>query len=374
MTKPIGVYIHIPFCRKRCSYCDFFSGMPHPEMTGKYISRLKSEIYRWGEKIGRPADTIYFGGGTPSVLKGEELCDILEAVKDSFNFKNGEITLEVNPESATREFLETVKKGGFNRLSIGIQSLNDKTLSLLKRTHNKDEAKLAFNNARKVGFDNISVDLMMGLPGESRDSFLDTVNGILRLSPEHISCYILTLEERTLLYKNRDKLSFPDEEEISDIYLELCSLFEKRGYNHYEISNFSKKGYVSKHNTKYWKDEEYIGIGPSAYSFIGSNRFHYVESIHSFLRGEEIVSDGIGGEKEEYIMLSLRLKEGLKKRDLEEKYKESFSKKFIEKAKLLSEDGLAFFDGERFYLTDKGMLLSNSIICGMTEEEMYENL
>ncbi len=375
MAKPIGCYLHIPFCRKRCAYCDFYSGMVHEEMCRKYVNRLESEIYRWSEKLCRSADTVYLGGGTPSVLKLNDLSRLLNAVQTAFNVpENCEKTIEVNPEDATEEFLVGLKEAGFNRISLGIQSLSDNVLKILGRRHTAADSINAFNTARKVGFDNITVDLMLGLPNQSPEEAINTAKKIARLSPEHISCYMLILEEKTALYSKREIIDIPDEETVREEYLNICDIFESSGYNHYEISNFAKEGKESKHNLKYWKTQEYIGIGPSAYSFVDGKRFHTLSDIHGFINAPKTVYDEAGGGYEEYIMLSLRLKEGLNRQKFEAFTGKTFSKEFHEKAKLFADNNLAIWSNDTFSLTNEGMLLSNSIICEMTEEKLYEDL
>ena len=247
-------------------------------------------------------------------------------------------------------------------------------LKTLGRRHSAKEGIDAFKTARKAGFDNISVDLMLSLPGQSIENSLKNAQEIIELSPEHISCYMLILEEKTALYKLRESLDFKSEEQYCEEYLSISRKFKEAGYSKYEISNFSKKGKESKHNLKYWHTEEYIGIGPSAYSFIDGKRFHFEGNMHSFLKGSEPVCDGEGGEMSEYIMLALRLNEGISEEKIKEKYFKRFSNRFIKKAEQLKNDGLAFFEDDIFSLTEEGMLLSNSIICEMTEEDLYENI
>ncbi len=375
LTKSVGVYIHIPFCRKRCAYCDFYTAMCHSEVMEKYISRLKEEIYRWGGALSRPADTVYFGGGTPSVFGADILSDLLFTVKDAFKVSaDAEITLELNPEDAEDEFFRSVKNAGFNRLSIGIQSLSNNTLKTLGRRHSGEDCITAFKKAREAGFDNITVDLMLSLPEQSVAESLQTAKEIVDLCPEHISCYMLILEEKTALFAKQDKLHFPDEEAISEEYLKICDIFSKNGYDHYEISNFAKPSKESRHNLKYWRAQEYIGIGPSAYSFIDGKRFHYKSDLKGFINCPETEEDGYGGDMAEYIMLALRLKEGIRESKLKKIYGKKYSHRFYEKAELFKENGLAVLRGDNFYLTHKGMLVSNSIICEMTEEDMYEDV
>lgn len=349
--------------------------MVHEEMCRKYVNRLESEIYRWSEKLCRSADTVYLGGGTPSVLKLNDLSRLLNAAQTAFNVpENCEKTIEVNPEDATEEFLVGLKEAGFNRISLGIQSLSDNVLKILGRRHTAADSIKAFNTARKVGFDNITVDLMLGLPNQSPEEAINTAKKIARLSPEHISCYMLILEEKTALYSKREIIDIPDEETVREEYLNVCDIFENSGYNHYEISNFAKEGKESKHNLKYWKTQEYIGIGPSAYSFIDGKRFHTLSDIHGFIKAPQTVYDEAGGGYEEYIMLSLRLKDGLNRQEFEAFTGKTFSEKFNEKAKFFADNNLAVWSNDTFRLTNEGMLLSNSIICEMTEEKLYEDL
>ena len=222
LTKPIGVYVHIPFCRKRCAYCDFYTAMCVDEVAKKYIVSLKNEINRWGRGLSRPADTIYFGGGTPSILGSDVLSDLLTTVKNSFNVTDdAEITLEINPEDANEDFLKAVKKVGFNRLSLGFQSLDDDTLKLLGRRHSSKDSIDAFYKARKAGFDNISVDLMLSLPNTSLSGSLESAKKVIDLSPEHISCYMLILEEKTAIYAKRDMFDFPSEEAVEEEYFKI---------------------------------------------------------------------------------------------------------------------------------------------------------
>ncbi len=375
MTKPIGVYIHIPFCRKRCAYCNFYTAMCVDEVAKKYIVSLKNEINRWGGGLSRPADTVYFGGGTPSILGSDALSDLLTTVKKSFKVtEDAEITLEINPEDANEDFLNAVKKVGFNRLSIGFQSLDDDVLKLLGRRHNVKDSIDAFNKARKAGFDNISVDLMLSLPNTSPCSWLEGARRIIDLSPEHISCYMLLLEEKTAIYAKRNTLDFPSEEAVEEEFFKISDIFKKAGYYHYEISNFSKKGKESRHNLKYWHSQEYIGIGPSAYSFVDRKRFHYNADLKGFINFPEIEEDGMGGDLYEYVMLVLRLKDGLNQEKIKERFGKRFSEKLIKTAEEFQEKGLLTFTGETVSLTERGMLVSNSLMVEFMEEDMYEDI
>ena len=363
-----GLYIHIPFCRKKCAYCDFYSSFVSEELLNKYTEALKKCIEIRGAEFSHPVDTVYLGGGTPSLLK-ERLPDLLDKVRRCFNIEdNAEITLEANPDG---EFEETVKYAavaGVNRLSIGAQSANDAELALLGRTHTSRDIKKAFDAARKAGFDNISLDIMLGLPDSDKNSLERSLRFITDLEPEHISAYILKLEPNTRLFHERGKFNFPDDDAEAEQYLFMCDYLESMAYSHYEISNFCKQGKYSRHNLKYWDCREYLGLGPGAHSFICGERFYYPRDLRAFINGCSPISDGIGGDIEEYLMLRLRLKSGIRFDEFESRYKTKLPQGLIDKARIYEKNGLVSFDGGGFSLTDKGMLVSNSIITELAEE------
>ncbi len=372
----LGLYLHIPFCKKKCRYCDFYSACTDEGMIDRYTEALIEKTKQWGGKISRPIDTVYLGGGTPSML-AHRLPDVLNAVRESFKvIENCEITLELNPSGEVEEILNYAKKAGVNRLSIGLQSGNDTELELLGRTHSFIDGAKTFKTARDMGFSNISVDLMIGLPHSGENNNLtETLKKIANLNPEHISAYILKIEERTAFYKTADTLNLPDDDEVSKQYLYMSEFLEKNGYSHYEISNFAKKGFESRHNLKYWLLEDYLGIGPSAHSFYEGERFYYPRDIKAFIGGNAHVSDGNGGDIEEYIMLRLRLKEGFKPIETEKRYNIKIPKGFYDKCKSFEKAGLMEIREDRYSLTNNGFLLSNSIITELLEEigEVYEN-
>lgn len=364
LRKPLGLYIHIPFCAKKCAYCDFYSAFPEGTVTARYLSALKEEIIKWGGLADRPIDTIYIGGGTPSLL-GEKIGDILKSVYDNFNvLKDAEITVEANPCSITPEFLKSARESGVNRLSIGVQSGNDNELKVLGRTHTASVAEKAVKLAREEGFDNISLDLMLCLPDSTVKTLKSNIDFITDLDPEHISAYMLKIEENTVFA--RRELNLPDEDKEAEQYLYMCNYLESKGYEHYEISNFCKIGKESRHNLKYWQCEEYIGIGPSAHSFFDEKRFFYPADLKGFISCPETVDEGNGGEMAEKLMLALRLKKGI---NLLEFYEE-IPRKLIEKIKRFEKAGLVDFKTPNLHLTDKGMLLSNILIT----ELIYEDL
>ena len=261
--RNVGIYIHVPFCLSKCHYCDFCSAQRvDDEKKENYVARACEEIEIRAEKIGASgdvpiADTVYFGGGTPTLLTGEQLERLSWAVKRNFGIAEGaEITAEANPKTADREKLLGMRRAGINRLSIGMQSTHDGELRALGRIHNFADFERIFNDAREVGFDNISADLMYGIPEQTRESFSESVRRLAALSPEHISSYCLTVEEGTNFHRRRDKLNLPDEDRVAEMYAEMSNILAESGYNKYEISNFARDGRESRHNLKYWEYED----------------------------------------------------------------------------------------------------------------------
>ena len=358
MTNPIGLYIHIPFCLKKCNYCDFYSVAVNDPLKKDYVEALIKEIKQWGGSLGRPIDTIYFGGGTPSLL-AKFLPRIMKEVKASFCLLEGaEITMEMNPADNCEEILNFALEAGVNRLSIGAQSGNAQELEVLGRRHTLNQTAQTVQLARTLGFNNISLDIMLGLPNSSEKSLEKSLEFITDLEPEHISAYILKIEENTVFHKIYDTLGLPDEDSTADQYLQMCKYLENKGYEHYEISNFSKSGYESHHNLKYWRGAEYLGIGPSAHSFVDGKRFYFKRDLSEFLEGTSPLSDGEGGSEEERIMLALRLSKGVELEMTEDLEK---------KCRLLSQNKLLNINDQNISLTDQGMLLSNSIITEILE-------
>jgi oxygen-independent coproporphyrinogen-3 oxidase len=361
LTNSLGIYIHIPFCEKKCNYCDFYSSAANSEQRKRYIERLCQEIKKWGGRTACPIDTLYIGGGTPSLLCDTELSLIIGEVKKNFNLlENAEITCEINPGDNIEAFLKAAKKLGVNRISIGVQSANDTELKVLGRRHNFEDAKETVKIARGLGFNNISTDIMIGLPDSTSTTLENSIRQILALNPEHISAYILKIEEATPFAKM--ELNLPDDDSIADQYLQVCKAFQHAGYAHYEISNFAKLGFESRHNNRYWNCCEYIGIGPAAHSFFEGKRFFYERNLFSFIHNAKTTDDGEGGSKEEFIMLALRLSKGLVFKEYEERFGQNIDNKIKAKALLFEKQGLCVCDENHIALTDRGMLLSNAII------------
>ncbi|MGN1139257.1 MAG: radical SAM family heme chaperone HemW, partial [Ruminococcus sp.] len=311
MSDCLGLYIHIPFCHSKCPYCDFFSIRGNSANYGEYVEVLNKNIVMWSKKINKKVDTIYFGGGTPSIIGADLLTEILISIKENFNVSDdAEITLEVNPHSGKFFDFNKAYHYGFNRISIGLQSSNKAELKSLGRTHTTDDVINTINLIREAKIENISLDVMMGIPNQTKDSLKETLDFCIKSKVNHISSYILKLEENTVFYKRQEKLNLPSDDETADLYKFAVGYLAEHKYNQYEISNFSKSGFESKHNLKYWNLEDYLGIGPAAHSFINKKRFYYKNSIEDF-KNNNIISDGTGGNQEEYIMLQLRLKKGL---------------------------------------------------------------
>ena len=369
--RNVGIYIHVPFCLSKCHYCDFCSVQRADEEKKElYVKRLCEEIGLFAEKIGERgdvpvADTVYFGGGTPTLLSAEQLGRILNVVDKNFGIVEGaEITIETNPKSADGGKLAEIRKVGVNRLSIGMQSVHDNELRALGRIHNFDDFKITFSEARAAGFDNVSADLMYGIPDQTRESFIESVKTLTAFEPEHISSYSLTVEEGTNFYRRRDKLIFPDEDTVSDMYADMTEILEKYGYHKYEISNFSKTGRESRHNLKYWRLEDYLGFGAAAHSCFSEKRFAHSRDIDAYLRGDSIIIDveeqSLKERMNEYAMLGMRLSEGILFDEFYSKFGVDFLSEFPAFEKFAPEH-VEIADG-RCRFTEKGIFVSNFIL------------
>lgn len=370
MTNPFSIYIHVPFCISKCSYCAFYSFTADETIKKKYCEKIISEIEKRCGFTTRPVCSIYFGGGTPSILGAQYLTEILSAVYKNFNvLSDAEITLEANPADDMSDLLLTLRKSGFNRISFGVQSANDSELKLLGRRHTVTDAEKAVKAARKAGFNNISLDLMIGLPESNFETLKTSLDFVTKLRPQHISAYILKLEENTPLWQKTENLRMPDDDTIAYQYHYMCNYLGQKGYSHYEISNFARPGFESRHNTGYWALREYLGFGPSAHSFFGGKRFYYENDLQKYLLCPTEIYDGIGGTTDEYIMLGLRLKRGIDAGEYEKKFGEKFPESIKIKSKLFEKHGLTINKNDTIQLTDKGMLVSNSIISEFLEDK-----
>lgn len=354
--KQIGIYIHVPFCAKKCPYCDFYSCSYNLKSAEKYTDAIIRDITNLPKDI--YADTVYFGGGTPSLLPINMLNKILKALSYSCNIINPEVTLEVNPCTVTKEKLFHYINIGINRLSFGIQSVHDHELKLLGRIHTWKKAEEIIKSAQIIGFNNISCDVIIGLPKQNVDKIKTTLNKIAELSVQHISAYILKIEENTP-FNTPDIINIlPDDDHVSDLYLFMVKELQKLGYNQYEISNFSKIGFESRHNLKYWKCHDYIGLGPSAHSCFNGERFCISSDLNKYINStEKIITDKSPYNDDEKIMLGLRLTEGININNFPNK-----KALLLKKAKLFQKLGLVNFENNFIKLTPEGFLVSNSII------------
>ncbi len=370
MIDKTGIYIHVPFCLSKCHYCDFCSRIrADEEIKALYTKRLCEEITACAEKLGekRPqADTVYFGGGTPTLLRVEQFSEIIDTVNERFGIENGaEITAEVNPKTADLERLKEMRSLGINRLSIGMQSVHDSELRALGRIHTHADFLKSFEDARNAGFENISADLMYGIPEQSIESFASSIKSLAGLQPEHISSYSLTVEEGTNFARRQSSLNLPDEDTVADMYTLMSGILCDSGYEKYEISNFAHKGQASRHNLKYWKRENYLGFGPAAHSFYGGARYSNSRDVEAYLLGEDIRDsyEIIGGDEaiDEYVMLGMRLSEGIDICEFERIFDADFMARYGNTFKRFSPEYI-YIDKNVCRFTDKGMLVSNYIL------------
>ncbi len=363
-AKPIGLYIHIPFCKGKCPYCDFYSVTP----SGNTVDGYVDAICKKADEENRVYDTVYFGGGTPSLIGAHRIARILSHINRTADC---EVTLECNPSDTGSENSDfdfsLVAKSGVNRISMGLQSADNGERKVLGRRGGCEDVERAIARAKNAGINNISLDLMLGIPNQTEESLKKSIEFCKTSGANHVSAYILKIEEGTHFYKIKNILSLPDEDETCDLYLSAVSELEKAGFHQYEISNFSKEGFESRHNLKYWRCEEYLGLGAAAHSFIDGKRFYYERSIKDFINGALPVDDGLAGDEAEYLMLTLRLTEGLIFENYKKRFGRPVSENLIKKAKELEKHGLLNVNSTGISLTVNGFLVSNSIICSLTE-------
>lgn len=362
MNNNIGLYLHIPFCLSKCPYCDFYSFRSDEKEKDEYISALKKSIIDYANKLNCKADTLYIGGGTPSVLRPKQIFELINTAKSSFSTDNAEITLECNPYGLSDDFFKAINECKVNRLSIGMQSANDNERKKLGRRASKSDIESVIYKARQAKIENISLDIMLGIPDSTVESLKTTLDFCIEMNVPHISCYILKLEENTPFYKMQQRLNLPDDDLTADMYLFMCEYLESHGIMQYEISNFAKPGYESRHNLKYWHDEEYLGLGASAHSFLGGKRFYYPRDIECFLSGKEPIFDCNGGDFAELAMLALRLTEGLTEKRVQQRFGFSIPSEMRERAEKFQKNGFLISDNDGIRLTKQGFLLSNTII------------
>lgn len=380
--KELGIYIHIPFCIQKCYYCDFVSFVNKESYIKKYVQTLKNELDSY-DLSKYNITTIYIGGGTPSVVSSGEIKNILDKIREkikgnSTKWEDIEITIEVNPGTVDKQKLEDYIRFGINRLSIGLQSANNELLKEIGRIHTFEQFLTTYNLAREVGFENINVDLMIGLPKQRVEDIKDTLNKVIKLNPTHISVYSLIVEEGTRIEEliNSNKLKLPDEELERQMYWYAKNTLELNGYNHYEISNFSKQEKKSKHNMNCWEQKEYIGLGCAAYSYLNDIRYgntsnieKYVD-VQDFKNKEELEKNKIRiidevqsleDKEKEYMLLGLRKIEGVSIQRFKEKYVQNPIFLFKEELEKLVNEELLVIDGDYIRLTNKGLDLANIV-------------
>ncbi len=362
----LGIYIHVPFCKSKCPYCDFYSLKNNETDMERYTNAVIADITKKAAEVEEKVDTVYFGGGTPSVIGAERLIRILSAVKESYTLVHPEITVECNPSTVDKTFFEALFKAGVNRISLGMQSAVDAERKALGRTADYKQVRQSIEYARQAGFENISVDLMLGIPHQTAESLLASIMFLEQQKVDHVSAYLLKIEEGTFFFEHPERLSLPDEDAVCDMYLFLAQYMDKLGYKQYEISNFAKPGKKSRHNLKYWHDEEYLGFGPAAHSFFKGKRYFYERDLEKYISAPEPVQDGDGGGKEEYVMLALRLTEGLNFAEYKEKFNAPVGKKFMKTAGDFEKYGFVKLTENSISITKEGFLISNTIIGELT--------
>jgi oxygen-independent coproporphyrinogen III oxidase len=368
--KELSLYIHIPFCKQKCFYCDFPSYASIDHLREDYVEALCKEIEE--KAINYKIKSIFIGGGTPSYLETNEIVKMLKSINKLNLSENMEFTMECNPGALEEEKLKSMLDGGVNRISMGLQAVQNSLLKDIGRIHSFKQFEENFKLARKVGFKNINVDLMFGLPNQNLEEWKESLETIARLNPEHISAYSLIIEEGTAFYKlwERNKLILPSEEEERDMYAITKNILKDYGYNQYEISNYAKVGFECYHNKVYWRSDEYLGIGSASTSFIDGKRIKNIENVKTYIdkinSGEDVIEDvtinTLEDSMEEFVFMGLRMIEGINIKEfnrrfgvnIESIYKEVIDKNINKKLLVLDNDNLK--------LTEKGIELSNSVM------------
>lgn len=382
--KDIGIYVHIPFCKHKCYYCDFISYVNKESLVERYINVLIREItdvatgnrldYENGIDELFNVNTIYIGGGTPSFIESKYIVNIISTIKEYFKInENAEITLEINPGTVNENKLKDYFNAGVNRLSIGLQATNDSLLKEIGRIHTYEEFLNTYKLARKIGFKNINADLMIGLPKQTIEDVEKAVNDLIKLGLEHISVYSLILEEGTVLEEQirSGKLKLPEDEEEREMYWKVKSILEANGYIHYEISNFAKKGYESQHNLDCWRQKEYVGFGVAAHSYTNGVRYSNIENLEEYIENYEndkLEDNFVFNEKQthnmkvkEYMMLGLRKLKGVSIQEFKEKFAANPIYVFKNELEKLVNEDLLEIDGDYIRLTKRGLDLANLV-------------
>ena len=365
-TAPLGLYVHIPFCVRKCAYCDFCSQPPTGDITDRYFARLARELGGYKREPKIPVDTLFIGGGTPSVLPDGYTARLYKMLADTFDLSPlAEFTVEVNPGTLTLAMALEYKSIGVNRISLGLQSIHENELKKLGRIHTFEEAREAVSLIRSVGIDNVSLDLMYGIPEQTVASFDRTLDAVIDLAPSHISVYGLIIEEGTP-FATDENLALPNEDTECDMYDLACEKLSRAGYRHYEISNYAKEGCECRHNLKYWHAEEYIGIGAAAHSFFNGVRFGNSRDLLEILRDGTYEDDG--DRAYEYVMMHLRLIDGFSLSDFKSRFGYDFYDAYDELIGQYLEMGLMRLDGDRLSLTERGFYVSNTLLVSFLDE------
>lgn len=375
--KPLGLYIHVPFCKQKCIYCDFYS-LPHQESRmDDYTAAVCAHLTETAPfAAGHLVDTVYIGGGTPTYLGPDRLGKILKTVHKKYRVaKDAEITLEANPDSAGDwKILRALRRAGVNRVSLGMQSACDAELSAIGRVHTQAQTAAAVKAVRRAGIKNLSLDLIYGLPDQTPERWQENLSAAVALEPEHLSCYGLKVEEGTPLFQRREAYNLPGDDAQADMYLYTVEFLERMGYVQYEISNFARPGMESRHNLKYWHLDEYAGFGPGAHSDFGGVRYAYARDLDAYIRGVATGAPMLSESERippldrdtEYVMLGLRLREGLDPKEFERRFRRRFNC-FVPFLEQCRQNGYACEEEGRWHLTPKGFLVSNQIIGGMLD-------
>jgi len=372
-VKEIGIYVHIPFCKQKCYYCDFLSFAGCEKKADEYVQALLKEIEK-NKMENIVVSTIYIGGGTPSIINAKYIEEIIYKIKENYKIlENAEITIEVNPESASEEKIKKYKEVGINRISIGLQSTNNQILKEIGRIHDYEQFLHTYNTTRKIGFNNINVDLMLALPNQSLEDIEESVEKVIELEPEHISIYSLILEEETKLEKlvSENKVQLPNEDIERDMYWNVKQKLEENNYKHYEISNFAKQGYQSKHNMNCWEQMEYLGFGLGAHSYWEGKRYSNINDLdkyicniknNQFVKNIQVheIQNKLDKEKE-YMILGLRKIDGIKISKFKAKFIDNPLYIFRKEIEKLVNEELIEVDLDNIKLTNKGLDLANIV-------------
>ena len=372
MARRLGIYIHIPFCASKCSYCDFYSLAGCESAMPDYQRALLRHLEESAPSIKQyEVDTVYFGGGTPSYYGADRIIELFNALKLNGNVRlDAEVTVEANPDSISLNALRLLREEGVNRLSLGVQATDNNLLKLIGRRHNFQQAQKAVYNARQAGFDNINLDLIYGLPSQTKSDWAESLARIVELHPEHISCYGLKLEPGTPMYEAyRGSPILPSDDEQADMYCYAAEMLQRYGYEHYEISNFCAPGFASRHNLKYWRLDDYLGFGPGAASCAGNLRYSFVRDLRRYISGVE-KNVSITAEYEvvdpleravEYLMLGMRTAQGISEPEYRIKCQSDW-RPVLQALTAFREKGWAEETEGRWHFTVPGFLISNTLI------------